>query len=348
MSSQRGPNNWYDLRRNNRRALKSRARKKLKYGNRSTDDENIPFLDPSSCDESLGRGIVAGLAPPRYSILSNDQLIFGHAIAPGQAQLLRRLAVGDQVIFDNDPPVVKGILRRRSWLARLRLDATRLSLAGAEEHVLAANVDLAVIVASSVCPSFHPRLVDRYLIMCQYGNIEPLLCITKINLAPAPDVSVYERIGLSVVRVSNKTRDGLELLFGKLEKKCCVLTGHSGVGKSSLINTLLNNELIPVSGVNQKSGKGRHTTVSSSLHIISGSTYLIDTPGIRSLGLWNIDPAELRHYFTEFKQFESACQYRDCTHTNEPNCAVRLAVGNGTISRERYESYVRLMRSGSM
>lgn len=233
-------------------------------------------------------GILAGISYPSYSILVGEHFLSFRASSAEQAALLNQLAVGDNVIFEMQErnPVIKGIIARRSQLVRLRADASRLGMANAEEHVIAANVDLAVIVASVAQPPFHPRLVDRYLIMCQYGNVKPLLCLTKIDLAPIPDVSMYRHVELPVVGVSNKTEEGIGNLMPYLEGKCCVLVGNSGVGKSSLINTLLKKEIISTKEVGEKSGKGRHTTSTSSLHLINKSTFLIDTPGIRSLGLW--------------------------------------------------------------
>lgn len=348
MGENRGPYNWYDLRRQNRRALKNRARKQLKRSNRTGSNlaPELPILNLGVESETVQNGVIAGLLPPLYSILTGDRLISARSETPAQFNALRKLAVGDQVLFDckgDGSPTLTKLLPRRSWLSRLRADSTRISLAGADEHVLAANVDLAVIVVSAVSPPFHPRLVDRYLIMCQYGQVQPLLCITKIDLAEMPDVSLYKALGLNVVAVSNKTRVGLDLLFSAIDGKCCVLTGHSGVGKSSIVNALLEQEMLPVKSVSDKTGKGRHTTVSTSLHVLGPQTYLIDTPGIRSLGLWNIEPETLRLYFREFAPFANHCRYRDCAHSSEPDCAVRNAAKSGLISAERYDSYLRLL-----
>jgi ribosome biogenesis GTPase len=216
-------------------------------------------------------------------------------------------------------------------------------MASAEEHIIAVNIDLALIVVSVASPPFHPKLIDRYLVMCQYGNVKPSICLTKTDLGPEPDLSVYRSLGLDVFEVSNTTRKGIVELAGHLRGKRCVLVGHSGVGKSSLVNNLLEKEIIPVGSVGEKSGKGKHTTSNSSLHVIGHNTFLIDTPGIRSLGLWNVDRLSLRLYFPEFSSFADSCQYKDCSHSHEPDCGVKKAVEDGEIARERYDSYIRLL-----
>jgi len=265
-----------------------------------------------------------------------------------EASLLHSLAIGDKVGFSLDAQQNATLLKsfpRWSRLARLRADASRRSLAGATEHVLAANVDIAVIVASVASPSFHPRLVDRYLVMCQYGNVTPVLCLSKIDLAPPPDVSVYERIGLAVVRLSTKSSQGFDSLLSLLSGKCCVLTGHSGVGNRPLSITCLATKC-------WQCGMSATARVAVAIrrsaprfHVIDNSTWLIDTPGIRSLGLWDIEQDSLRFYFPEFAPFADQCHYRDCSHTHEPECAVREAVQQGDVPAERYESYLRLLKA---
>jgi ribosome small subunit-dependent GTPase A len=318
-----------------------------KHQKASSSEEAAGLVVYNSADASEhgNIGILASINNHNYSILFNDVVISGLAESGEQKAILYQLAIGDNVVFEivEGKPVLLGITVRHSMLARLRADASRISLKGAEEHILAANVDIAIIVASTVQPPFHTRLVDRYLIMCQYGNVKPLLCLTKIDLSTMPDLSMYKGAGLPIVEVSNATQEGISNLMTYLEGKRCVLVGNSGVGKSSLINSLLKKELLLTKHVSKKTGKGRHTTSTSSLHLINKSTILIDTPGIRSLGLWNVDKNTLRLYYPEFIEFAASCKFRDCTHSHEPECAVKKAVEAGLILRERYDSYVRLL-----
>lgn len=253
------------------------------------------------------------------------------------------LAIGDRVRLDPAGTTVVEILPRRAHLARRRADRTRQSGSGEREHVLAANVDLAVIVASLRDPPFHPRLIDRFLIMAQHGGIRPLICLNKCELGePPPELGIYAGLGVPVVAVSAATGSGLAALRASLQGHTAVLVGHSGVGKSSLINALLGHAATLVGAVGGKSSRGRHTTTAAKAHRLDEATYLFDTPGIRSWGLWSIAPAELQGYFAEFAAYREACRYRDCTHRGEPDCAVRAAVEAGQISAARYESYARL------
>ena len=297
--------------------------------------------------QKLGNiGILAELNPPKFTLLHDGNFVLGKAETDYQLDLLDQLAIGDNVIFglENKNPIIKGITARRSKLARLRMDTSKKSVLRAEEHVIAANIDIAVIVASTVQPPFNPNLVDRYLVISQYGGVSPLLCITKTDLAKAPDLSMYESAELPIVIVSNKTHDGVDKLLPYIKGKRCVLIGSSGVGKSSLINSLLGEELLLTDEVGRKSGKGVHTTSTSSLHLLDESTMLIDTPGIRSLGIWGIDKNSLHLYYPEFAEFSSSCKFRDCTHSHEPGCAVKKAVEAGLLRRDRYDSYIRLLK----
>jgi ribosome biogenesis GTPase len=257
------------------------------------------------------------------------------------------VAVGDRVHLvqeKDDRRTVVGIEPRRTRLARIREDRTRRSELGREEAVLAANVDVAVIVAAVAQPPFHPKLVDRFLVICQYGGIRPVLCLNKCDLVDEPpDVTIYQQLGLPIVYTSAATGAGLDELRGMLWGTVAVFTGHSGVGKSSLANALLGDDLLVVGAVRGADGRGRHTTTSSTLLRWDASSFVVDTPGVRSLGIWKIDPATLGWYFPEFDPFSPACRFSGCSHTHEPACAVKDATEAGEIPRQRYGSYLRMM-----
>lgn len=257
------------------------------------------------------------------------------------------LAVGDRVQFipgKDDEKVIVRVEARTSELVRLRGDRTRRSAFSKKEAVLAANVDVAVIVAAVARPAFHPRLVDRYLIICQYNHIQPILCVNKCDLVDQmPDLDVYGFQGFPVVYTSADTRMGIDQLRSLLLGKLSVFTGHSGVGKSSLINALRPDADLAVGDVRQRDGRGRHTTTASMLLKLDDTSFVIDTPGIRSLGISRLDKTTLRSYFPEFDRFAPLCRFKDCTHVHEPGCAVSDAVEDGQINSYRYDSYRRLM-----
>lgn len=257
--------------------------------------------------------------------------------------------IGDRVVVDEEGPrgrpVVVDVAPRQNRLARLRHDRSRRSDAGAEEHVLAANIDLAVIVVAAKRPPFHPRLIDRYLVLCQYGGIDAAVAVNKADLTDdLPDLSIYRDLGLPIVEVSAKTHQGLDELRTLIDGKLVVFAGHSGVGKSSLVNALVGEAAAATAEVGGKRGQGRHTTSVATLHWLDDETGVVDTPGVRSLAMTGISPQELAGYFPEFVDLIGECRFRDCTHDHEPGCAVRAAAQAGKIPPARYDSYLRLLR----
>ena len=255
-------------------------------------------------------------------------------------QSLTQVVVGD-VVFLRDGQVV-GIAPRRTFIARMRKDGTRF---GSQSHaqVVVANIDKAVIVASLVKPDFHPRFVDRYLIACQQGGVEPVICITKADLSlERVRFDGYQKNRVKVFITSTKTGEGIEALKNYVTGSKIVFVGASGVGKSSLTNALVMNEVASTQGISDQSSRGRHTTTASQMYEWAPDSYCIDTPGIRSLGLENMPKEEIQYYFPEFEEFRNNCKFSNCTHSHEPGCAVQEAVKSGIISAERYESYVRM------
>ena len=218
------------------------------------------------------------------------------------------------------------------------------------ELVIATGLDVAVLVCSLRTPPLRPGLLDRFLVAVERGAITPLLCLNKIDLCSADDhreldelLRPYSEIGVAQVRCSAATGEGVDALRAALRGSTCAFVGHSGVGKSSLLNALDPTENRRTGQVRDSDGKGRHTTTWSSVTELGDGTRVIDTPGVRSFGLWEMDRASLRFYFPEFDS--RPCRFGDCSHRHEPSCGVRASVEAGEISRRRFDSYLRMYDS---
>jgi ribosome biogenesis GTPase len=254
------------------------------------------------------------------------------------------LVVGDRVVFTptaEGEGVVEKILPRRTRLSR------RSPRRHHVEHVIAANVDRLLIVASVGRPPLSMGIIDRYVIAGHAGGIEPVVCINKIDLARdesdyAGVARAYREMDYTVLLTSATERQGLDALREALRDRSTVLAGHSGVGKSSLINALQ-------PGLKLKTGpvstKGRHTTSSVSLLRLDFGGYVVDTPGIREFTLWDIERREVAQFFPRIWDLSPDCRLPDCLHLHEPDCAVKAALEAGELPPERYDSYARIVET---
>ncbi len=240
---------------------------------------------------------------------------------------------------------VEAILERRTCLSRPDPGNPNRDL------VIAANIDLAVIVVAAKDPALHPGLIDRILLGLSRGNVDPAICVNKLDLVNDREreslqtiLAPYSELGIPVFMSSAATLSGLKSLRIHLAGKTCVFVGHSGVGKSSILN-VLDAEGARTTGDLRGDGKGRHTTTRSSLRELGDDTRVIDTPGIRAFGLERLDPGEVREGFRDFAPFSGRCRYGDCTHVHESECGVREAVDRRDLPRARYESYLRILES---
>ena len=210
-------------------------------------------------------------------------------------------------------------------------------------HILVSNVDRVLIVSSAAEPRLKPNLIDRLLVTAEKHGIEPLICINKVDLVDPADlqplVGVYGQLGYPVVLVSATRGWGVVALREFLRGRQSVVTGQSGVGKSSLLNMIEPNLGLAVGEVSEENQKGKHTTTSASLIPLSFGGFVVDTPGVRQFQLWDVIPEEVAGYYREIRPYINACKYPNCSHTHELQCAVKGAVADNQIDVRRYESY---------
>lgn len=258
------------------------------------------------------------------------------------------VAVGDRVEIvpeGKKKGQIDSVGERDSVLSRQRPGSNRPA-----EDVILANPDQVLIVFAAADPEPHTRMLDRFLIIAEANELPAIICVNKIDLTGLDGAraifAAYEELGYPLLYASVTEQRGIQELHDLLQDRLTVVSGPSGVGKSALINALHPGLNLRVGELRQFEGKGQHTTRGT--HLIrlpfGKETYIADTPGIRELGLYEIDPGSLAFYFVEMKPFIHDCRFPNCTHTHEPSCAVRAAVEQGEINAERYDSYLRVLQ----
>jgi len=259
------------------------------------------------------------------------------------------LAVGDQVLMDIDEEhektaIIHTIKERNNHVLRESPQNRHKS------HIIAANLDQSLLIASLKDPITSSGFIDRFLVSCEAYHIPAIVVFNKIDLYKSKEkermhflTSIYEDIGYSVIHLSAATSEKMDRVESMLQKKTTLLSGHSGVGKSSIINLLFPDRHLKTQEVSEWSGKGLHTTTFAQMFDLNENSRVIDTPGIRELGLVDMSAQELGGYFPEIKPFASECKFNDCLHLNEPSCAVHQAVVSGQVSGERFENYMSML-----
>ena len=253
------------------------------------------------------------------------------------------VVVGDEVACEADEGgdyVIADILPRRNYVIR------RASNLSKESHIIAANVDQALLMASLRSPETPTEFVDRFLVTCEAYKVPVTILLSKLDLQDAEAVAefraVYEGAGYRVLEVSVREGRGVEEVRELLAGRTTLVSGNSGVGKSTLIQAIDPSLDIRTGEISESHHKGRHTTTFSTMYPLAGGGAVIDTPGIKGFGLIDIDDAELWHYFPEMMRTAPDCRFYNCTHTHEPGCAVVEAVERGQIAYPRYESYLKI------
>ncbi len=253
------------------------------------------------------------------------------------------VAIGDMVAFTDSGDgtgMITAVLPRRNKISRTAPKPPR------REQVIVANVDQVVVVFAAAFPTQRWGMLDRHLVTAEATALPALVCLTKMDLVNPKklraDARVYERAGYRLLPTSAVTGEGIEDLRAALRDRISILVGKSGVGKTTLLNTLQPDLGLKVKAVSEKTGKGMHTTTHLEMHELIGGGAVVDTPGMREFALWNVDLNRLDEYFREMRRYLGRCRFNPCTHVHEPGCAIRKAVDAGRLAPHRYRSYLRM------
>jgi ribosome biogenesis GTPase len=258
------------------------------------------------------------------------------------------VAIGDLVDFSpsaDGPGGIESVHPRKTKFSRPRVGEETKGT----EQVIVANIDQMVIVGSVRQPELKTHLIDRFMVAAQKGGLKPIVIINKVDLQHKHDLkrirSIYESVEAPVVMASCVDGRGIEELRELLRDHESIFVGHSGTGKSTLLNQLQPGLALRTSEISESTAKGTHTTTSVELFALESGGYVVDSPGLKILGIWELESDELQTYFPEFERYLGHCKFSRCSHLHEPECVIRKAVSEGQIFPERFESYERLYRS---
>ncbi len=262
------------------------------------------------------------------------------------------IAVGDEVIFsvaDNENVSIEEILDRHNYVIR---KSTKLS---AQAHMIASNIDLALLIVTLKEPRTSLGFIDRFLITTESFRIPVLIAFNKSDLFDESDKieierlkQIYSSLGYECLTTSTVTGENLNLVKEKIKGSTTLITGHSGVGKSSLLNTLSPQLDIKTADISKMHAKGKHTTTFSEMHFLDDTTNIIDTPGIKEIGLFKIKKEELAHFYPEMREHLGKCKFHNCTHYHEPKCHIQELYMKGEINDIRFENYLAILDSEDM
>ncbi len=258
------------------------------------------------------------------------------------------VVVGDYVEIEQsgDSALITKIYPRKNYIIRKSLNLSK------QTHILAANIDQAFLLATLVYPRTSTGFIDRFLVTTEAYRIPAKIIFNKVDLLDAElkkaqqeIIDMYTSIGYECIEISALKKEDIAIITSKLKDKITLLAGHSGAGKSTLVNNVQPTLHLKTGNLSEIHLKGKHTTTFSELHKLDAGGYIIDTPGIKELGLVEMKKEEVGHYFPEFRALMNQCKFNNCTHTNEPHCAVIKALEEGKIYTERYHNYLGILNS---
>lgn len=258
------------------------------------------------------------------------------------------IAVGDrvQIILNQEGTAfINEIEDRRNYIVR------RSSNLSKQSHILAANLDQCMLVVTINYPETSTIFIDRFLASAEAYRVPVKIVFNKVDAYDADElhyleslITLYTQIGYPCFKISAKKNEGIDTIKEELKGRITLFSGHSGVGKSTLINAILPEQSIKTAKISTYHNKGMHTTTFSEMFPVEGDGYIIDTPGIKGFGTFDMEEEEIGHYFPELFKFSATCKYNNCTHQHEPGCAVRQAVEEHYISESRYTSYLNMLK----
>ena len=260
------------------------------------------------------------------------------------------VAVGDHVSFevetkgDETIGIIDGIDSRYNYIVRKSVNLSK------QTHIIAANIDVAFLLVTLNNPPTFTTFIDRFLVTAEAYHIKAVLLFNKIDTCSEDDLEyidalahMYERIGYPTHKISATNKENIDFLKEEINNKQVMISGHSGVGKSTLVNSLDPTFQLKIGEISKAHKQGQHTTTFAEMHKLASGGYIIDTPGIRAFGVVDLDKAVISHYFPEMRAILADCKFNNCQHINEPKCAVKEAVETGEIDESRYATYMQLM-----
>ena len=258
------------------------------------------------------------------------------------------IAVGDHVIFEleNDGNgIISDILPRTNYIIRKSVNLSK------QHHIIASNIDISVLVVTLNNPTTSQNFIDRFLVSCQAYDIPVIIAFNKIDIYSKKEsneleklIKIYKKIGYSCELISAKYGNGLNEIINLMKNKTCIISGHSGVGKSTLINSISPNLQLKTKEISSSHNQGKHTTTYAEMFDLDSNIRIIDTPGIRGFGLVDISKYELGDFFPEFFIAKQQCKFNNCLHLDEPDCNVKKKIKEGEIYESRYNTYLDMLK----